>query len=75
MTGIRFRLARFAPLRKRISSKWSGTLGFVVANQNLLGLFNGGSNSRDDPGEKSFVDYEHASYYIGELNSLAPLIR
>ena len=49
--------------------------GFVLANQNLLGLFNRGSKSRDDPGEKSFVDYEHASYYIGELNSLAPLIR
>ena len=49
--------------------------GFVLANQNLLDLFNRASNSRDDPGEKRFVDYERASYYIGELNSLAPLIR
>ena len=49
--------------------------GFVLANQNTLGLFNRDSDSRDGPGEMRFVDYEHASYYIGELNSLARLIR
>ena len=50
-------------------------LGFVLEYQNLLDLFNGGSDSWNGPVEKIFVEYRHVSYCIKKSNSLAPLIR
>lgn len=36
-------------------------LGFIHGYQNLLGFYDRGSDSWDDPGEKSFVDCGHAA--------------